>query len=68
MQKLSDMHNKYSPELSLILLILQNQLNNTKFMQLLLQIRWDYLYTLIIRHRVIEQVYSKLKKHSSNTC
>jgi hypothetical protein len=61
MQKLSDMHNKYSPELSLILLILQNQLNNTKFMQLLLQIRWDYLYTLIIRHRVIEQVYSKLK-------
>lgn len=61
MQKLSDMDNKYSPELSLILLILQNQLNNTKFMQLLLQIRWDYLYTLIIRHRVIEQVYSELK-------
>lgn len=60
MQKLSSMHNKYSPELNLIMLILQDQLSNAKFMQLSPHICWDYLYTLIIRHRIIEQVYDKL--------
>lgn len=53
----------YSPELELILLILRDELlYDIKLEQILSKINWDYLHTLTIRHRIVEQIYAKLRE------
>lgn len=58
------MQDKFTPELELILLVIRDKPNQDKLMALISQIKWDYLLQLIIRHRLIDPLYSALQNIS----